>query len=96
MKLSKGKCKALHLKKNNPRHQYRPGRGSLAGKQLCRERFWGPGSRADHKPALYCHSKEDQQHPGLHWISMVSRSLELTLPFYSAVVGLHLKSCVQF
>lgn len=82
--------------KNSPRHQYRLGRGFLAGKQFCREGSWGPGSRADHKPALYCHSKGGQQHPGLRWISMVSRSLEVTLPFSSAVLRLHLKSCVQF
>lgn len=43
-----------------------------------------------------CTVTAGQQHPGLPWISMVSRSLEVTLPFYSAVVRLHLKSCVQF
>ncbi|KAK4810324.1 hypothetical protein QYF61_018266 [Mycteria americana] len=36
MKFNKGKCKAMHLGKNNAMHQYRLGRGFLAEKQLCR------------------------------------------------------------
>lgn len=39
----------------------------LAGKQLYGEGPWGPGGhQADREAAVHCHSKEDQQHRGLH------------------------------
>lgn len=67
MKLNKVECKVLHLGRgDNLTHQGHA--GSLqAGKQLC---SGGSGVLVDNKlttsTAIRPHSKEGQQHPGLH------------------------------
>ncbi|GAB0180842.1 hypothetical protein GRJ2_000549500 [Grus japonensis] len=89
MKFNKGMCRVLHLGRNNPRHQYRSG-VDLLGRSAVEKDL---GVLVDNKLSI------SQQHANgiLGCIkSMASRSREVVLPLYSALVRPHLEFCVQF
>ena len=65
MKFNKGKCQVLHLRRNNPMHQYTLGTNCL--ESSCRKGPGSPGGQAaDHKSEMYPCSKEGHPCPGLH------------------------------
>jgi len=90
------KCRVLQLGRNNPMHQYKLGVDLLQSSSVERDL----GVLVDDRLTMSQHcvlvAKKASDLLGCMKKSVVSRSREVLLPFYTALVRPHLECCIQF
>jgi len=96
MKFNKGKCRVLHLGRNNPMHQYRLGDDLLESSFV--ERDLGLPVCDKSTMSQQCALIPKKASDILRGIrrSVASRSREVLLPLYTAQVRPHVEYSVQF
>jgi len=96
MRLNKGKCRVLHLGRNNPMHHYSLGVDLLQSSSVERDLRVLVDDRLTMSQQCALTAKKASGILVCIRRSVASRSREILLPLYTALVRSHLKYCVQF
>ena len=93
---SKNKCQILHPGGNNARHKYGLGKEWLESSPAERDLGVLVDKRLNRSQQRALAAKRANRILGCIKHSITSRSKEVIIPLYSALVRPHLESCVQF